>query len=96
MSTTNPIGSAPARDGSPRTVPGSEQLVVDWTACDGRGMCIELLPELLEADPWGYPRARVAAPGGTLAVVPESLLPAARQAVNLCPLLALRLQPPAR
>ncbi|MEJ5914368.1 ferredoxin [Pseudokineococcus sp. 1T1Z-3] len=32
-------------------------LHVDWTACDGRGLCAELLPEVLAADPWGYPVA---------------------------------------
>ncbi len=31
------------------------RLHVDWTACRGRGTCTELLPELLEHDPWGYP-----------------------------------------
>ena len=47
----------------------TERLHVDWTACDARGTCLELLPELLEADDWGYPRARTgeAAP----AVVPR-------------------------
>ena len=33
-------------------------LHVDWTRCDGRGLCTELLPELLERDEWGYPVAR--------------------------------------
>jgi ferredoxin len=76
------------RDGS-----AGQALMVDWTACDGRGLCVELLPELLEADPWGYPKSRGAAPGGgALAVVPDHLAAAAKQAVNLCPLLALRLQ----
>ena len=37
----------------------SERLVVDWVACDGRGLCVELVPELLTADDWGYPVARV-------------------------------------
>jgi ferredoxin len=26
------------------------RLHVDWTACDGRGLCAELLPELLVED----------------------------------------------
>ena len=69
-------------------------LSVDWTACDGRGLCSDLLPELLEPDPWGYPRSRAAAPAttaGTLALVPEGLTAPARRAVHLCPELALRL-----
>jgi ferredoxin len=41
-------------------------LHIDWTACDGRGLCTELLPDLLQRDDWGYPLARgagVTAPG---------------------------------
>jgi ferredoxin len=58
-------------------------------------MCIELLPELITADPWGYPRIR---PGP----VPVRLLTLARRAVADCPTLALLLaeqparQPPQR
>ena len=33
-------------------------LHVDRVACDGRGLCIELLPEILAEDPWGYPAGR--------------------------------------
>ena len=91
MSTRTGPGTAGGR--AAPAPPAGTALMVDWTACDGRGMCVELLPELLEADPWGYPKARGAAPGGgALAVVPDHLAGAAKQAVNLCPLLALRLQ----
>ena len=38
------------------------RLHVDWTACDGRGLCAELLPELLVEDDWGYPVARTGEP----------------------------------
>jgi len=65
------------------------RLQVDWTACDGRGLCAELLPELLARDPWGYPIARHR--GGVLAV-PAELAEHARRAVDACPLLALRLR----
>ena len=61
------------------------RLHVDWTACDGRGLCAELLPELLVEDDWGYP-----APRGDMSV-PPALEPVARQAVDRCPALALRL-----
>ncbi|MCM4078430.1 ferredoxin [Paractinoplanes hotanensis] len=61
------------------------RLHVDWTACDGRGLCAELLPELLVEDDWGYP-----VPRGDMSV-PPALEPAARQAVDRCPALALRL-----
>jgi ferredoxin len=65
-----------------------ERLHIDWTACDGRGLCTELLPELLDRDPWGFPRAR---DGAREPVVPPQLRPHAEKAVASCPLLALRL-----
>ncbi len=61
------------------------RLHVDWTRCDGHGSCVELLPEMLERDDWGYPVAR-----RTLDV-PRRLDEHARHAVDACPLLALRL-----
>ncbi len=59
--------------------------------CDARGMCAELLPELVFADPWGYP------------LIPDERIPAhleehARRAARLCPRLAISLRnvsPPA-
>ena len=66
----------------------SGRLHVDRTACRGRGMCHELLPELLAPDDWGYPLVRT---GGNDAAVPPSLEPLARRAVDDCPVLALRL-----
>ncbi|MGH3407808.1 MAG: ferredoxin [Streptosporangiaceae bacterium] len=60
------------------------ELKVNPIACEGHGMCIELLPELIAPDPWGYP---LIAPGP----VPEHLLGLARRAVNSCPTLALLL-----
>ena len=61
--------------------------LIDWTACDGRGLCVELLPELLDADEWGYPliygEAEVAA----------RLADHAERAVKACPKRALRLAP---
>ena len=31
------------------------RLRVDAIACDGRGLCAELLPELITLDDWGFP-----------------------------------------
>ncbi len=62
-----------------------ETLDVDRIACDGHGLCAELLPELIRLDDWGYP---IVAPGP----VPEHLTGHARRAVAACPLLALRLR----
>ncbi len=59
-------------------------LVVDPVRCDGSGVCAELLPERIRADPWGYP---VIEPG----VVPDHLLDHAQRAVTGCPRLALTL-----
>jgi ferredoxin len=74
------------QDGSqPRRPPLRQlELRVNPIACDAHGLCIELLPELISADPWGYPVLR---PGP----VPLRLLPLARRAVADCPTLALLL-----
>jgi ferredoxin len=62
-------------------------LEIDRIKCDGHGICAELLPELLELDPWGYPIVRDAN-------VPRGLEAHARRAVVDCPVLALRLRAP--
>jgi ferredoxin len=63
----------------------SEILRVNMIACTGHGVCAELLPELIEMDPWGYP------------IVPrheltDESMPLARRAVASCPALALIVQ----
>lgn len=58
-------------------------LRVDWPECQARGLCAELLPEVVTLDPWGYPVV-----GGE---VIDELLGLAREAVRMCPRLALRL-----
>ena len=58
-------------------------LRVDWPACHARGLCHELLPEVVSLDEWGYPLVHDE-------VTPE-LLALAREAVRMCPRLALRL-----
>jgi ferredoxin len=64
--------------------PGQVELRVNPIACDAHGLCMELLPELISADPWGYPIVR----GGP---VPLRLQALARRAVADCPTLALLL-----
>lgn len=64
------------------------KLHVDWTACDGRGTCTELLPEVLDRDPWGYPKPR---DGSKEPDIHPSLEQYAKRAVTFCPRLALRL-----
>jgi ferredoxin len=65
---------------------GQRRLVVDPTACDASGVCAELLPEWIEADPWGYPIVKDGP-------VPPALLGLARRAAASCPKLALVLTP---
>lgn len=65
------------------------ELHVNWIACEGRGLCLEMLPEVLHADDWGYP---MVAPDG----VPAHLVDHARRTVAACPTLALRLVEPQR
>ena len=65
---------------------GGTRLRVDPIACDGRGLCAEMLPELITPDDWGFPVIRGDA-------VPGDLLDDARETVRACPRLALRLDP---
>jgi len=61
----------------------TSQLRVDWPECRARGLCHELLPDLVELDEWGYPLVR--------GPVTEELLAEAKAAVRACPRSALRL-----
>jgi ferredoxin len=64
----------------------SEQtLEIDWTRCDGHGLCSELVPERIDLDDWGFPIVRRKAVG------PDEV-EGVRRAVAVCPALALRLQ----
>ena len=58
-------------------------LEIDWTRCDGHGLCAALLPTLISRDDWGFPII-AASPGG---VSKRDL----GRAVTVCPALALRL-----
>ena len=61
------------------------RLRVDPIACDGHGLCAELLPERITLDDWGFPIVDGAP-------VDDRLLAHARRAVESCPRLALRLE----
>ena len=61
----------------------TRELRVDWPACRGRGLCHELLPEIIDLDEWGYPIVND--------VIPTDLLGDAKEAVRACPELALKL-----
>ena len=61
---------------------GRPRLVVDWTRCQARGLCAELLPEAVALDEWGYPVVDDLSP---------ELLRRAVRARDACPAAALRL-----
>ena len=63
----------------------SEILRVNPIACTAHGMCAELVPEVIQLDPWGYP---IVMPGE----LTDELLGHARRAVAACPALALILE----
>ena len=57
-------------------------LRVDFIACDGRGICADLLPERIALDEWGYPLL-------SRGELPRELVRAARRAAAACPTRAL-------
>ena len=61
------------------------RLRIDFIACAGRGICAELLPELITLDDWGFPIV-------SDEPVPERLVPDARLSASACPMLALHLR----
>lgn len=61
------------------------ELRVNPIACDGHGICAELLPEIIDLDPWGYPILRSP-------TVPGRLVAHAKRAASACPTLALLLE----
>jgi ferredoxin len=58
------------------------RLRVNPIACDAHGLCVELLPELIRFDDWGYPII-------DQPLVPLELESLARMAENACPTLAI-------
>lgn len=60
------------------------KLDIDWTRCDGHGLCHALLPEVIDLDEWGFPLLPRTA-------VPERAVAKARRVAAACPELALRL-----
>jgi ferredoxin len=61
----------------------SRELVVDWTRCDGHGLCARLLPEAVSLDEWGFP---------VIDSIAEVDPAAVRTAIASCPRLALRVE----
>jgi ferredoxin len=63
----------------------SDHLRVNPILCDAHGHCAELLPELIQLDEWGYPIV-------SDEPIPRDLERQARQAVSMCPRLALLIE----
>jgi ferredoxin len=64
-------------------------LVLDPILCDGRGLCHDAAPELIELDEWGFPLL----PGGGLrAAITRADRKAAEAATHACPVLALHIE----
>ncbi len=63
----------------------SVRVRVNPITCEAHGLCVELLPELIRLDDWGYP---IVDESG----VPRELIGLARRAVDACPTLALLLE----
>ncbi len=55
---------------------------VNPIACEAHGVCVDLLPEMIGRDPWGYPIV-------SDRPVPAGLLKLAKKAEASCPTLAL-------
>lgn len=72
------MGLPGAPDGNP------QKLTLDWSRCDGHGLCAHVVPDFIRLDGNGYP-AFPATP------VPTWLRQGALKAVKVCPELALRL-----
>ncbi|MEN8650495.1 NADH-ubiquinone oxidoreductase-F iron-sulfur binding region domain-containing protein [Streptomyces sp. 21So2-11] len=66
-------------------IPSGEKFAVDWTLCQGHGLCADIVPELIRLGPDGYPALADAS-------VPVHLRGRAQRAVRRCPALALRLE----
>ncbi|GCD37417.1 oxidoreductase [Streptomyces chrestomyceticus JCM 4735] len=62
-----------------------QRLLVDWTLCQGHGLCADLVPGMVRLGPDGYPE-RAAMP------LPARMRRRAQLAVRRCPALALRVQ----
>lgn len=64
-------------------------LILNPTTCDGRGMCHDAAPDLVDLDEWGYPLL----PGhGLRSDLTKADLRVAEAATHACPALALHIE----
>ncbi|MFE7400915.1 NADH-ubiquinone oxidoreductase-F iron-sulfur binding region domain-containing protein [Streptomyces sp. NPDC057557] len=76
---------APGRQRVEESIPSGGRLAVDWSLCQGPGLCADIGPELFGLGPDGYPALADAS-------VPMHLRGRAQRAVRWCPALALRIE----
>lgn len=67
------------------SIPSGEKVFIDWTLCQGHGLCADIIPELIRINPDGFPSVADA-------VVPMHMRGRAERAVRRCPALAMRLE----
>ncbi|GLF93751.1 ferredoxin [Streptomyces yaizuensis] len=67
------------------SIPSGEKILIDWTLCQGHGLCADVVPELIRINPDGFPSVADA-------VVPTHLQGKAQRAVRRCPALAMRIE----
>ena len=64
---------------------GTLRIVVDGTKCDGHGICLLVLPELIALDTWGYASLE------SDPIDDPKTIASAKRAVHACPAGALAL-----
>jgi ferredoxin len=74
-------GDARGNRADPRAA-GTHRIMVNPIMCEAHGVCVELLPEMIGKDPWGYPIV-------SDQPIPPHLLKLARKAESSCPTIAL-------
>ncbi|MGI5398978.1 NADH-ubiquinone oxidoreductase-F iron-sulfur binding region domain-containing protein [Streptomyces sp. CA-135486] len=75
----------PGYEEAEESIPSGEKVFIDWTLCQGHGICAEIIPELIRLNPDGYPAVADA-------VVPVHLQGRTQRAVRRCPALAMRIE----
>ncbi|MFE0102955.1 ferredoxin [Streptomyces sp. NPDC059009] len=80
------VGVLPLQQEVPQgEAPSGRRIAVDWTLCQGHGLCADIVPELIQLGPDGFPSVAEAP-------VPQYSEARASRAVRRCPALALRLE----
>ncbi|MBV9592308.1 MAG: ferredoxin [Actinobacteria bacterium] len=60
------------------------RIEIDWTRCDGHGLCAALMPQRIRRDEWGFPLIDSVG-------LDQRESAAVRRVVAACPALALRI-----